>query len=222
MSFDDDYRRGRRLLRDLLPWARAMAKKELARDGARFEFGALGRAQAEHIKEENLDALMIYPAPLGGWHSDILFKNLPPGVPNSMGSQVAHPLRTRDEAEAHGKRLLLSCLLIEQRFAATVEPSGPAFLLFGLEVRLVPEMLEMIEKLAPKLYTYERAANRLTETVAACFPNGCDEARYRALSRDDQSLLMFCIHIAAVSGIFAFPLRRDGPPATNGGSETSQ
>jgi uncharacterized protein with GYD domain len=136
-----DFRRGRRLLRELLPWARAEARK----DEAKFEAtSALGKATVPYVTLANLDALLITEAPLGGWHADVVFKFTPPGVPNTMGTPVERPLRTRQEAEEVGKRLLVSmCVMAASNEVAKAPAPDPAFLLNGYAFKLVPAVFKL-------------------------------------------------------------------------------
>ncbi|MGI4851991.1 MAG: hypothetical protein ACRYGR_08630, partial [Janthinobacterium lividum] len=80
MASSDVFLDGRRRLRQLLPWARAEARKTPF-DGV--QHSPLGRAQIQYARTANLDALIIYAAPLGGWHADVVFKSVPPGTPNT-------------------------------------------------------------------------------------------------------------------------------------------
>jgi hypothetical protein len=97
----------RQRLLQLLPWARAEAKKKA---WSIEVSSALAKATMQYVTEDNLEGIAIYPAPKGGWHCDVTLINVPPGVPNALGTQVAHPLATRADAEAHAKILLVTIL----------------------------------------------------------------------------------------------------------------
>jgi hypothetical protein len=106
MEADRDLERGRRLLKELLPWARSEAKK----DSLKFEpKSALGRASMSHVSEDKLDAVMIYPAPKGGWHGDVVLKGVPPGVPDAFWhagrGALQNARRSRGRRETCARRI---------------------------------------------------------------------------------------------------------------------
>jgi hypothetical protein len=215
----EEYRQGRRRLRELLPWARAEAKKPGAEIRGK---SALYDTTAAYVTEDNLEALLIYPAPLGGWHCDVMFKDVPPAVPNCMGSPVATPFRTRAEAEDHGKWLLVSLLTIAQ------QPKGngnPVFLLYGAVLRLLPEAIAAAARAEPDSVdrgygSKEHAVNRIKETLAEVCPEGFTvDAFNKTMAREKKARLLAVLHIAALSGLFAYPPRLDQPPAAEA-SET--
>src|SRR6476661_4921942 len=86
---------GRRLLQILLPRAKAKA----AKDNPTYRpISALGRAQMPHLRIDNVEAVLIYQAPKGGWHGDVVLRKVPPGVPDILGSPVDNPRPTREMA----------------------------------------------------------------------------------------------------------------------------
>lgn len=216
MSETADFARGRRLLRQLLPSARVEARKE---DGKIELKSALGRETAAYVREDNLDALLIYPAPLGGWHADVVFKHVPPGVPNSMGSPVEHPLRTRQEAEDFAKRLLANLLRIAQMEKSS---GNPVFLLHGAAFTLPPEMYKLALGAVPEgaggpnggYSSKEHAINRIEETLADLCPAGFDVKAFNdEWDRGKKAELMTVLFIATLTGVYAYPPRRDATPS---------
>lgn len=211
-----DFARGRRLLRELLPWARAEARKET---GSVELKSALGRETAAYVREDNLDALLIYPAPLGGWHADVVFKRVPPGIPNSMGSPVERPLRTRREAEDVGKLLLVNML----RMARMEKSSGsPVFLLQGAAFTLPLEMYEAALGAFPEgaggsnggYHSKEHAIRRIEETLAELCPGGFSvKAFNEEWDQGRKAELMSVLFIATLTGVYAYPPRRDATPS---------
>lgn len=219
MSTREDYIRGKRLLRELLPWARAEARKGDTQFSAESK---LGTVTASYVTEANLDALVIYPAPLGGWHADVVFKHTPPGVPNTMGSPVEHPLRTRREAEEMGKRLLVMlCTMAARNAAAKVAPADPVFLLHGLAFTLMPKLYELALAAMPEgaggseggYETKERAIERIEEVLGNICPDGFDGDVFNSLDRGQKAEILTVLHIAALTGVFAYPPRRDATPS---------
>lgn len=216
---DDHYRQGRRRLRELLPWARAEARKPGYADSEIKEQSALGRASFSHVTEDNLDALVIYPAPLGGWHADLVLKHVPPGVPNTIGSPVGSPFPTRSAAEDGAKKTLVMMLVTAARNRASPAASlPPVFILYGWSMDLLPALFEEALALFPDRAdgygSKEAAAARIEETLAALCPAGFDGVAFNDWSHGDKVALMTVLHIAALSGVFAYPLRRDAPPAS--------
>lgn len=208
-----DIRAGRRRLRELLPWARA----EAAKGTGRFELkSTLAKATAAYVTEDNLDALIIYPAPLGGWHADMLFKKVPPGVPNTMGTPVEKPCRTRAEAEEAAKAILVMMLTMAQQ---AQPPAPPVFMLHDFDVRLLPEAIEAAAQAFPdEPHAYEskeHAIERIEAVLAALFPEGFSGERFDALDLPNKARFLSVLHIAAVTGVFVYPPRRDKSPETH-------
>lgn len=219
MNTEADFIRGRRLLRELLPWARAEARKGEAKFESR---SALGAATAAYVTLENLDALLITPAPLGGWHADIVFKHTPPGVPNTMGTPVERPMRTRQEAEEAGKNILVMvCAIAASNEAAKPPPAPPVFLLSGWACKLVPEVFELSLMGMPDgaggpnggYTSKEHAIERIEETLAELCPEGFDGKAFNAWDPAKKAELISVLHIAALTGVFAYPPRRDATPS---------
>lgn len=204
-------------------FAYSCRRRALRLGGRRAEGGveletALGRQTAAYVREENLDALLIYPAPLGGWHADVIFKHVPPGVPNSMGSPVERPLRTRQEAEDFGKRLLANLL----RIAQTEKSSGnPVFLLYDGVFTLPPEMYKLALGAVPEgaggpnggYSSKEHAITRIEETLADLCPAGFDGKAFNEWDRGKKAALVTVLFIATLTGVYAYPPRRDATPS---------
>jgi hypothetical protein len=216
MRSEQEWRQGRLLLKELLPWARA----EIAKDvhARAVKESPLANATFPYITEENLEALLIYPAPKGGWHVDLALKHVPPGIPSAIGTPVESPLRTRAEAEAMGKRFLLIGLTIARENRETkAEPTGPVFLLHGYAFKLSPNLLPIALAAMPGhehgYGTQLQAAGRVEAILDELFPGGVfTPDAYRALPREKQAMLWSRMHIATLSGLFAFPMRQDAPP----------
>lgn len=211
---------GRRRLQQLLPAARAHVRKHPPKDGGGT---ALGDAQMSHLTEANFDALVIYPAPLGGWHSDLLLRDMPPGLPNSVGTPVAAPLRTREDAEEHSALLLQFALyIIERNRTEKATPKKPVFLLYDYKIDLQPDVLEKSLAARPELgggySSVEAAESRIAELLAELAPGGFKGTE--GWSPEDLTRLWAVLHMAALSGLFVYPPRRDASPS--GHRETSE
>lgn len=215
MADDRDFARGQRLLRELLPWARAESRKAYVKPEMT---SALGRAAATYLSEDNLDALIIYPAPKGGWHADVVLKKTPPGIPNSFGTPVGQPRRTRAEAEQAGKDILVSLLFLAAKNAAA-EAAPPVFMLHGWNITLSPDVLPIALTIMPAhksgYGSKLQASAQVEQAIDRYFPNGFDGESLRALSQEEQTHFMIVLHIAALSGLHAYPMRQDAAPESN-------
>lgn len=218
-----DWRRGRRLLRDLLPWAKAEMRK-LGKGVESGDMSPLGEATTANLTENNLDALLIYPAPLGGWHADVVFKNVPPGFPNSMGTPVGEPLPTRPMAEDRARKSLIGMLRMIEDAKGKGDGRKPVFLFFDGFFELQPLLFERALALAPGgaggpnggYESQDFAIHRIEEILATWFPGGFSRKAWSESSTDARSQLMTVLHIAALTGVFAYPPRKDGVPSDEG------
>jgi hypothetical protein len=212
MADEREYRQGRRLLRELLPWAKAESRKA----EVETEIGsALGRSVVTYLTEDNLDALLIYPAPKGGWHADVVLKSVPPGVPNVFGTPVENPCRTRAEAEERGKDLLVSLLQLAAKNVGA-EPAAPVFMLhdwtFPLKTDVLPQALTLMPEFASGYGSPLQASARVEAALDELCPEGFDGKAFDAWPHDKKARLWAVLHIAALSGLFVYPMRRDAAP----------
>lgn len=212
---DQEWRQGRRLLRDLLPAARAEAKKQAGEVGRK---SALFEAVEPHVTEANLDALMIYQAPLGGWHADLVLRETPPGVPNVFGTSVSEPLATRADAERAARALLILAVELSLTKKNKKKPP-PVFFLNDWTVPLIPELLA----LAPSFFPDEtgggygsqlQAAAQIEQRLDELCPNGFNGLEFNDWPLDKKARLLAVVHRAAVSGLFRYPMPRDARPVT--------
>ena len=107
----DQMKAGRALLRDLLPAAREAAGTQ---EHPLAITSGVAKASAPYLREDNFEAIVIYPAPLGGFHCDLLLKKTPPGVANTMGSPVAKPLPSREAALDYAHTILTAMVARER------------------------------------------------------------------------------------------------------------
>jgi hypothetical protein len=205
---DNTHLEGKWRLTKLLPKARKKIKNGQGLTEVHMQ-SPLAKAQAAHIREDNLDAVIVYPAPLGGWHVDVLLRYAPPGVPNSFGSPVGNPYRTRAEAEQAAVDLLVVVLTIAKEQA---QPTTPVFLLFGGPFKLIPDLL--CHPLAHGWGSKEAAIIGLTATMERLF--GAAEPtteQFKDMTGDQMVAMSYAIHRAALDGVFAYPIRRDKSPS---------
>lgn len=208
-----DIERGRRRLKNLLPWARA----EVAKRGYETaEKSPLFLAVAPYLTEDNFDALVIYEAPRGGWHADLLLKKVPPGITNVVGTPVQSPCRTKDEAENFAKNILMMACYQSEHGDKTAHM--PAFLLYGWEFPL-PLMPELAAALTEDAHVTSRlgygtdfqAAVRVEKAIDELFPNGFDGDLFNQADDKKKAKLIAVLHRAALSGLFRYPRLTDEP-----------
>jgi len=206
-------RQGVRRLRDWLPSARGAARR--AEDFQEEYASASLKAVYPYVREANLYALVIYPAPKGGWHGDVLLNDVPLGVASALGSPKEAPLPTREAAEKYLRTMLVHALVIADRIQPRVEdnPPPPGFALFNWETDLNPEALAIVRDLMPSDYTRERAITFLEETLAEVAPGGFDGERVKDWPASATKRLYAALHIASLKGIMRYPLTRDMPPS---------
>jgi hypothetical protein len=215
-------RQGRRLLRALLPVARAKLKEYKTAEVK--EFSALGRAQMPFVTENNFDALLIYPAPHGGWHVDLKLKRVPPGVANILGTPVEKPVPTRELADEVAIDMLATALCLSEQQKAAPRESKAAFLLHGWEIPIHPDILAVLAYAGYGETTEERramAAARIGELLTElCGREPFSAALFQSWSKDDQARLMSVIHMAAYHHILRYPPRQDASPSGHHPHET--
>ena len=115
-------RQGVRRLRQWMPACRA---RVLTPDEPEVTYSfesMIAKAQQPHVREKNLEALLIWPGERGGWIVDMVLRNVPPGIANTLGTPVQTPWRTEVEAEDHGRRLLEMALLLAHQNEKSPEP----------------------------------------------------------------------------------------------------
>jgi len=181
---------------------------------------ALGGATASHVREDRIDAVLVYATALGGWHCDVVLKGTPPGVPNTLGTPVGRPLATREEAERHGLHLLVTVLLIERRNRESkAAPESPVFLLCNAALRLRPEVFEAAKTAFPGLggttLSVGDARAWIAGVVGDLLPDVTWEtfrARWEALADMDRGRILVAAHIANLGGVFVHPPRLDAAP----------
>lgn len=200
---------GRRLLRILLPRAEERSKTA----GYSWKpMSALGRAQSPYLRVDNIDAVMIYQAPKGGWHGDVVMKQVPVGIPNVLGTPVENPCPSREMAVDMAVSLLAQIIGGERIKGAVPPPIAlPAFLFHGYEVNLVSDILELI----PGYESTEHALKRLGEIEHELFPVGVPHDELRLEDERFRSF-MAVVHMAVKTGVYRYPPKRDSEPTAEG------
>lgn len=213
-------RRGRAVLERLLPLAQAKAAAEPI-PLEEVDLSEVARVQMQYIRPDNLAAVVIHPAELGGWSCDVLLKSVPPGVSNVFGTPANQPHRTEEEAEESALPLLAFVLSL----AAAVQaepPKGRVFEYFGFAMPMPEHLLRFMEERTaenPNLRygSGEGARERLDEVTAKLFPGDrVDEETLNGLSRERLTELSVVLCMAALEGMFRFPDWPAKPPKPEG------
>lgn len=217
---EQDMRQGRRRLRHLLPQARALVRS--LDEGFRF-VSAIAKAQAPFVTERNLEALVIYPAELAGWHVDLLLSKVPSGIANVIGSPNFKPCATRDEAEAVAINFLAAVL----KASDSPAPESPrSFVLFDTAFSFPDAVFGEALRLMPSDYTRPGtrtlALDRIKAAVARLFPQGFTGEGFDNLPPDEKALLMTLMLTATLRGVYRYPPRADGTPPAHTADELSQ
>jgi hypothetical protein len=121
----------------------------------------------------------------------------------------------RELALAHAPKLL-GCVLIAMAMPKT--PTPPVFLLFNASYTLKQELLDWAVKAKPDTQggfdSKEQAEARLRELLAILCPKdpeteleGFDDWPFQK-----KAALLTVLHIAALTGVFVYPVRKDGLP----------
>jgi hypothetical protein len=203
-SDDEIMRQGRRRLKNLLPAARAAARRG---DGGPLQArSGLAHAAWPHFRESNLDALVVYPAELGGWHADLRFKNVPPGIPRAIGTPVSAPLGSREAAEETAFRMLAGVLA---NMTPAVQRARPVFLLCGFEIPLDPEAFSEVLRALPEAGngygSAEVACARIREVLEDELPGGVSGDAWMALTNLQRQRVCAVLHMAALSEVYRYP-----------------
>lgn len=199
----------RRLLKRLLPDALEAAKRD---DGEAIAGTAVAEGMHSHLTLEKLDGVAIYEGEHGGWHADVVFRDMPPGVPGVMGTPVGTPLPTRQAAQDMAPVMLR--YVVRLALTKPAAPRDPVFEYHGGTIQIPAHILQSLYAagFAESGYTAERAVQRVAEIEADLFPDGFSVARYEQLTEDENRRLIAVMTMALATGVFRYPVPQPGPP----------
>ncbi|MCE6958734.1 hypothetical protein LAZ40_06695 [Cereibacter sphaeroides] len=218
---DQEIRRGRRLLKEILPRIRATARAEIRNPNPADIFSVTSRrAQGimDLVEERNLHALIVYRRN-DGWRADLTMEGLPVGVPCILGTIDAEPLADEASARRAGEFILSGIVkAIEERKVAArdMPPSQDRFFrLHGIDFRIPAQVLEPVAALMGQL-AYDPVEDRpqrveRLESVIAEMTGGAEFTGdlWDAAERQLQMRSLAAMAMLLIGGIFEYP----DPPA---------
>jgi hypothetical protein len=199
---------GRRLLAEILPEARKCVDEIDPKP-----VSALGRGALHYMCEANLDALVIHSPRTGGFIADLVLKDTPAGVANTVGTPVGNPHATLEEAR--DSAVYLVALALKAAQVQNNAPEDPVFFSFDAELPLVPELLSKLrQESSSGEDSTERSLERLNEITEDLFPDGYSFPELLTILEDVQraSKLLAVVHVAAVKGWHRYPPPEPRPP----------
>jgi hypothetical protein len=215
---------GRRLLEKLLPRAEQWLDEHegaMPADCLRYTAAdsPIAKASAQYQTLKNAEAVFITEGELGGWIADIMFKSVPAGVYDMVGTPVASPHRTRAEAEQKAI-IMLAGLIAKERSGMVDEAAPPVVLYRGHELALDPELLVRVKDIPRVRRTL--AVKLLDEMEDRIFPDGFDQQLLETLPLDETLVLVTTLHFAALAGILRYPENQPATPSHHTAVNTTQ
>ncbi len=214
---DQAYQQGKRRLRDMLGRARAEARKR-ARSMDAVPQNLLSQSFIETVREKHLDSLMVYEEGQGRWFGDLAFKNLPVGLPTVMGTPVAMPKATREEALSEAYLILVFFLqaIEEQKTTSRDKPSENVriFELYGFSFKLPVEVIEMSSTIKENLKEFEDYGEQEAKAyLERALSEMCGDSEFTgeifdAATPELRTRLLTAMTLMLLHGHFRYPERR--------------
>ncbi len=207
-----DKEAGKLLLQQLIP----VSQKEIENNPQMHTeaMSSLGRNTSAFVTMENLESIVIYQAPLGGWHADVLLKNVPPGIPNVMGSPVAAPFKTKEQA-FEGAQHILTAVLLLMKYEKPKEVN-PTFHFFDYVFTLNQEIFNNLREkgLSSEKFMKSSCIDMMDDFMSTFFPNGYKND-YDKWDSKIKQLFLTIIHMNVFAGNYHYPPRQHGLPTDN-------
>ena len=216
-----ELRHGKRLLKELLPLAKAESRKMQTDNPENFNglqpTSPLGQTIMQIIREKNLDALVVYERGADRWYADIVLKGLPVGYSNVMGTPIATPEVSEAAAGKSARSLLVSlCSAIrDNEIGNRDKPLEDLriFALYGRHFQFPGKMVDQINDLKSVMseYDYGDVALmhvRLSDNLMAIMEGpGFDEEKWLAASNDARQKVAANMITLLTHDEFRFPPR---------------
>jgi Uncharacterized protein conserved in bacteria len=204
----DNRRKAFFMLKKLLPEAERLA--------ATFDLSGKSMtpimdALSPHLHITRVAGVHIYKGDKGGWFFDIVFKDLPPGLPTIIGQPSSMPCETREEAEKAATNMLAA--LVQQRdkpLPDQVEAEA-VFQFDEVYIYIPTEIVASLERSGAPDLGYVR--QRLAEIRKAFAGDGVMTKEVVDRLNDDQMTRLYAVVAMAVAaGIIRWPEPDEAPP----------
>lgn len=177
----------------------------------------VGKALTPHLRKNSFKALHIYQGELGGWFADLELKGMPPGIPRIMGTPVAMPFETREEAEEAGELILLTLLatLMREKEAKDIDAEDAVLSFydstFPFPIEILRKYVQEFGKPSDKrvseaIYDMEKLLVVNDEVVASRLENA-DQALHERIGIN--------IMVILAADIFRWPDSKEKRPQKN-------
>jgi hypothetical protein len=199
-------RQARKLLKDLMPDANKRADELIASEAHVTACGRIGESALPWCRIENVWGVRVYPAPLGGWHADILLEGVPDGLPDALGTPAASPANTQGEAMAIAIHLIGMAIANSRRERPPEKPKELVFEFHGFEIMIPSEAFELAKPVTqadPR--TPQMMHDRLAQFVEEVFPNGVTSDAMERLEVSGRVRLLTIACMSLAKGIFRYP-----------------
>ncbi len=161
---DAELRKGRRLLKEVLPRIKAEIRKSRADKDSPYlqPENNTSNAMLMKVRLENIEALVVYCRNDNEWHADVLLKNMGVGIPHVLGTHSARPYSSAESARKAGLMILKGVVTaaMDNEIASRDKKHKETryFMLYNLEVEFdgslienVNQQLEAARTMAPEL-----------------------------------------------------------------------
>lgn len=152
-----------------------------------------------------VEGVHVYQAD-DGWHADVTFKNLPPGVPTMIGSPGSYQSQS---AALKGAVRQLSILAVNDKLPLPCTQEGFRWFKFdNVEVPVNAELIETFpERLAAEGYTDFKAKGRLAWFRHQLADDKPMTAKiFQSLDQEDQNSIRIACAIALSLGVHQFSI----------------
>lgn len=197
----DNRRKAKRNLERLLKEIESVPRTEQAEMRAVSD---IGRANQYFMRLENVVEVHIYSEGPERWYADIVFKDVPEGYSNAIGTPVKSPVRSQADANDYA----MTALIMLRDTSNTAErPTGIVFTFDDVNLT-IPEKLyqEIHSKKVEMDQTFsEEYVVDLMERARARVGGPLTEARMNKASPEDQRMVLVAAIICSLSGHLRWP-----------------
>ena len=137
--------RARRLLKASLPHARKIVESGTLTETTAAS--SLGANSLQYYSIEKCDGMHVYQGAKGGWFCDFAFVDLPPGIPDAIGTPVSFPEKSQADAVLRGVDML-AMIMANKPDPPSTEDAVAMFPIDDLVVHIPIRVLEEIKRAA--------------------------------------------------------------------------